>query len=404
MFLKNLSKYLFFFFSCIVSNKTNSKNYYLSIFIITHKDFLPFVTNEFYKIITDEKNSLKLNYSFDIIYSKFNNSLYPKKIAYGELSKMYYIWKNYRPLPKYIGFNHYRRYFSYGDNIPDLEHIFNNYSVILGKPHIWRDLTMMKAFHKDHFGHALDETIEIIKEIKPEYYDVAVKTMNSSTAHWFNMFIMKSEDFLEWGEFLFPILFEYDKRHNLNNDSDVETYVLKEWKKYETKKLNINYQRRLESFVAERLSNIFYNYQFTKKLEIDIVGYNMMPSQNITIIDKNEIEKQKKLKKEIGKQKELNNEIDKQKELEKEIKKQKELEIGIKKQKELEIKREKKLQERLKKTIKFSFIVNLFLFILLLILFVLFCINIKKLSKFKKNKKNRFKEIKLIEIKNSSDS
>ena len=273
----NSLKYLLFFFILANSNKTFFKNYYFTMFIITHKDFKQNITGNFFKIVTDDATTLKLNYKIGLIYSKDNNPLYPKKISYGEISKMYYIWKNYRPLPKYVGFNHYRRYFRLGDNTPDLDVIFKNYDVILNNAANMRSLTIMQQFKKFHTEYALDEAIEIIKNIKPEYYETALKTMNSSIVYFCNLFVMKSEDFLKWGEFVFPILFEYDKRHNLNNDSDVEKYILKEWGKYEKKKLNINYQRRLGGFLAERLSNIFYNHHFKNKYEVNVLEYDKIP-------------------------------------------------------------------------------------------------------------------------------
>ena len=348
MFLSIRINFFFYFITFIDSIETITSNCYLSIFIITHKDFQPFVSNNFYKIITDNVNSLELNYSLDIIYSKYNNPFYPKKIAYGESSKMYYIWKNYKHLPKYIGFNHYRRYFEFGNNIPNLDDIFKNYDVILSKAENLNYSVIMQQFKDCHFGHALEEVIEIIKEIKPEYYDAAVKTMNSSIAYWGNMFIMKSGDFLKWGEFLFPIMLEYDKKHKLNNDLDVKNYILREWEKYETKELNVEYQRRLEGFVVERLSNIFYNYQFKNKYEVNTVQYDMIPAEIKAIIF------------------------------------------------------QKKLKRKLKNTVKKSFINFSFFCTSLFILYILFC-QIRTLSKYMKKNKNKFEKIKIKEINNLND-
>ena len=52
---------------------------------------------------------------------------------------MYFIWKKYKNgemSSKYIGFIHYRRIFTFRDNIPDLDKIFSHYDVIA----IWLDL------------------------------------------------------------------------------------------------------------------------------------------------------------------------------------------------------------------------------------------------------------------------
>ena len=67
---------------------------------------------------------LKKNYTLNVINSKNNNELFEKRIGYSEGSKIYYIWKLYKNnqiKSKYIGFNHYRRIFNFGNNIPNLD-------------------------------------------------------------------------------------------------------------------------------------------------------------------------------------------------------------------------------------------------------------------------------------------
>jgi hypothetical protein len=85
---------------------------------------------------------------------------------------------------------------------------------------------------------------------------------------------MKKEDFIEYGNFVFGVLFEFDKRNNLNNDEDIKKFIEKNF----INKINsddivnsINYQRRLEGFLLERLTNIFYNFKFKNKYEINVL-------------------------------------------------------------------------------------------------------------------------------------
>ena len=58
-------------------------------------------------------------------------------------------------------------------------------------------------------------------------------------------------------------------------------------------KVNINYQRRLESFVAERLSNIFYNYKFKNKYGIKVVIYLKKHSTIKEILNQKKVERKK---------------------------------------------------------------------------------------------------------------
>jgi len=79
---------------------------------------------------------------------------------------------------------------------------------------------------------------------------------------------MKSEDFIKYGNFVFTILNEFDKKNNLITDEDIKNYVLKMKKNKKRKIYKIEYQRRLQGFLLERISNIFYNYHFKKIYQI----------------------------------------------------------------------------------------------------------------------------------------
>ena len=77
--------------------------------------------------------------------------------------------------------------------------------------------------------------------------------LNSQTFIPFCSFIMHWEDFEAMCEFFFPILFEFDRRHNLNMNAD------KYWEKAETDFRHDNkaYQARAMSFLAERLISCY---------------------------------------------------------------------------------------------------------------------------------------------------
>ena len=248
------------------SNKSN----YLNLYIITHKDFNNYISNLNYKILCDDYFQLKNNYSLNIINTKNNNELFEKRIGYSEGSKIYYIWKQYKNniiKSKYVGFNHYRRIFNFGNKIPDLDKIFKKYDVILNK-RFRAKLTMKKQYYKSHNEKDLNEILNIIKNKFPKYYSIALKTIKSKKFYICNIFIMKSEDFIKYGNFVFTILNEFDKNNNLISDENIKDYVLKNKKKKKRKKFKVEYQRRLQGFLLERISNIFYNYHFKKKLQI----------------------------------------------------------------------------------------------------------------------------------------
>ena len=91
---------------------------------------------------------------------------------------------------------------------------------------------------------------------------------------------MKKDDFIKWGEFVYDILLEMDRRFNLTSDEDTRNSVEKEIEKikgnlkpYESKqKLDLNFQRRMQGFVMERLTNVFYDKYFKNRYELNVVG------------------------------------------------------------------------------------------------------------------------------------
>ena len=199
------------------------------------------------------------------------SKLYKMKRAYCEMAIIYYIYELYKTgklSSKYIGINHYRRYFNFTDNIPDMDAIFQDHDVILNT--IYKSPVGVRAhFCRGHICEAYDEIINIIKEIKPDYYETALRVNNIKEIYFCNLFIMKKEDFLKYCEFMFDILFEFDKRHNFKTDDDVLNYAMKFYKSESV----YLHQSRLEAFLSERIANIFIYHNFKRIKIIDYGNY-----------------------------------------------------------------------------------------------------------------------------------
>ena len=235
----------------------------INIFIMTHKDFYNERNNQIYKIVADDKTQLKNKYNLQVIYAD-KGYLYQKRNSYAEMSKLYYIYELYRNgtlSSKYIGLNHYRRYFYFLDNIPDLDKLFENYEVILNnKYHFRRNIKIQYCSFT--FCKPLEEVIQIIKEKKPEYYHTSIESLNANDGYFKNMFIMKKGDFFKYCEFIYDILFEFDRRHNFTSDKDILNYL----KNYYPNNLVYRHMR-IQGFLAERLSTIFFKHNF-KRIKI----------------------------------------------------------------------------------------------------------------------------------------
>ena len=118
--------------------------------------------------------------------------------------------------------------------------------------------------------------LDIIKDNKPEYYEAAKKVSALKKIYYCNIFIMKKLDFYKYCKFIFDILFEIDKRHNFTSDKDVLKYT----KKYFNGSRKYYRQARLQGFLAERVSNIFYYKNFKKIKTFKIGRYNYSIKNN----------------------------------------------------------------------------------------------------------------------------
>ena len=252
---------------------------------MAYKDFTNYRYNPVYTIVGDDKSHFHEKYNLSILYAN-EGKLFNMKRSYGEMSQLYYIYQLYKNgtlSSKYVGLNHYRRYFNFLDNIPDLDDIFKNYDLILVNA-VLKEEGLRNNYCKYHICEKYDEAMDIIKYNKSEYYATALKINDIKGIYFCNMFIMKKEDFMKYCEFIFDILFELDRRNNFKTDKDVLNYVKQIFKK----KKEYEFQSRFHGFLSERLSNIFYHHNFKR---IKIFSFSSVKARNSYCIKEKRIYK-----------------------------------------------------------------------------------------------------------------
>lgn len=141
-----------------------------------------------------------------------------------ELTGLYWAWKNLDA--EFIGLSHYRRQFTEGKNKKDpfqsilkketANKLFDEVNIILPRK---RNYYIENLY--DHYAHTLcietlDETGKILEEKYPEYMAEFNKLHKRTSAHMFNMFVMKKEYLDQYCTWLFDILFELEKRIDVN--------------------------------------------------------------------------------------------------------------------------------------------------------------------------------------------
>ncbi|MRS15078.1 DUF4422 domain-containing protein [Enterobacteriaceae bacterium RIT691] len=203
-----------------------------------------------------------------------------KNPFYCELTAHYWVWKN-APATDFVGFMHYRRHLNFSEkqnfdednwgvvNHPVIDEGYENqfgltdsviqksiegYDVLLPKK--WSVLSAGSKNNLDHYDkgeflHLKDyqEALAVVEEIYPAY-KAAIQNFNQATdGYYTNMFVMRQDMFADYSEWLFTILDKLEHRISMNNYNAQE--------------------KRVIGHIAERLFNIYINYQLQeKKLKI----------------------------------------------------------------------------------------------------------------------------------------
>lgn len=181
-----------------------------------------------------------------------------KNSSFCELTGLYWAWKN---LPcDYLGLAHYRRHFTVRNpidihrhgNIPtnrlecvlsaqELKRLTKKYDMILPQKRKYYIETLYSHYSHSHYHEHLDCVRDIISERCPEYLNVFDQTMKQRSGYMFNMFIMRRDLADQYCEWLFPILFELEKRIRMPDLSQ--------------------FQSRYPGRVGELLFNVWLTYQ-----------------------------------------------------------------------------------------------------------------------------------------------
>lgn len=192
----------------------------IKVIVATHKKYVMPEDSMYLPIHVGRENKQDLGYIGD----NTGDNISIKNPYYCELTGLYWAYKNLDA--DYIGLSHYRRHFSNSKRIPKKEE--EKFKILLNKEQAEKilkntDIILPKARKYyienlyDHYKHTmhiepLDETRKIMEEQCPEYLVEFDKLHKRTSAHMFNMFIMKKEYFDKYCEWMFNILFELEKR------------------------------------------------------------------------------------------------------------------------------------------------------------------------------------------------
>ena len=160
----------------------------------------------------------------DYEQDNIGDNISSKNPYFCELTGLYWAWKNLDA--DYIGLSHYRRHFSLSKKLPkevneriekvlnykEVSKILDKVDIILPNKRKYYIENLYSHYKHTMYIEPLDKTGKIIEEKYPEYIEEFKKLQKRTSAHMFNMFIMKKEILDSYCEWLFDILFELEKR------------------------------------------------------------------------------------------------------------------------------------------------------------------------------------------------
>ena len=238
----------------------------LKIFLCAHKPIENYIPRDKrYVIIAQTKDVTNdYNHNFnDVIDISDDEFTKDHWICYGEGCAMKYLYNHPEILPDYVGFGHYRRMLVNFVGKEDLIPKYVGNTAIVKRPcnhtRNCRRRYNLGAMYFDHLKEEVDAFIESVKEAAPEYWNSFQKLLNDYYQYNCNIFIMKKENFLEMCEMCFRVLGHFDKKQGYKNNDDVYERMLKDKDRLQH---DISWQRRLQGFWLEWLTELYYRHKF----------------------------------------------------------------------------------------------------------------------------------------------
>lgn len=144
---------------------------------------------------------------------------------YCELTGLYWMWKNNHAA--YKGLVHYRRHLATTNlwrrltardrfdrivGAEEMSRLLRDNDIVVAKRRNYYIETVYS--HYAHTFHAVqfDECRGVLGDMCPEYVPAWDRLMKARGAHIFNMFVMSAERFDEYCAWMFPVLFELERR------------------------------------------------------------------------------------------------------------------------------------------------------------------------------------------------
>lgn len=224
------------------------------IFVLSHTDFEPVVTNEVYEIVS----SRDLGDAYgDVPGPYYSELLHIKRVS------------ERKRLPKYVGFVQYRKYFSFLDDVPDIAKVIDEHGAITPTP---VDIGMQMHGQWGSWGNIedLDLITQIVHEKYPEFAQSWDSHLNIRTMHPGSLHIMRTEDWREMVDVAWDVANEFWKRIG----GDIDKRIRKNPSKYhldEMEGTDLPNERRVGGNICERVVSAWIDWKFPNAAQYPMV-------------------------------------------------------------------------------------------------------------------------------------
>lgn len=220
----------------------------VTIFTMTHKKFKEPEDGIYMPLHVGRAGGEELGYPGD----NTGDNISAKNCYYGELTGVYWVWKNIRTTD-YVGICHYRRYFCTEEGRifkeQDYLSILQDYDMIVSKK-LKLNFSYFDGYANNYNIFDLIATGEVIREKYPEYYAVFERLVHENGTYFGNMMVCSKELYDEYAEWLFSIFSQVE------NKIDASGYD--------------EYHRRVYGFISEFLLMVWVETKGLKVYECKV--------------------------------------------------------------------------------------------------------------------------------------
>lgn len=192
----------------------------ISVLVCCHKPDLHIKNEGIYKAIQVGK-SLHPEIDLGFLNDNTGDNISEKNPSWCELTALYWGWKNLNST-EYKGLCHYRRYFGINISKDNIDSIIAGFDMITIKQtnkmlsRSERPINLIKMTSYEDYYLFMDTLLDLLPNHRAEIIDYYY---NSRLSVPYSMFIAKNELYNEYCEFIFPILFEMERRMKPHNYS-----------------------------------------------------------------------------------------------------------------------------------------------------------------------------------------